>query len=139
MLSDIAVSVVAGECLALVGRSGSGKTTLGRCLAGLHSLRSGTLLLDGEPLRRSLRARGRAELAAVQYVLQEVADRRETLREHRTAREPEAILLQSAFPAASSVDEVQRRTGMTVRGARLEACERSRRNAAEPVPQSPRQ
>ncbi|MEU7641636.1 ATP-binding cassette domain-containing protein [Streptomyces sp. NPDC039016] len=61
-----------GECLAVVGRSGSGKTTLARCLAGLHREYDGRILLDGSPLPRSLRHRSRAQLAAVQYVFQDV-------------------------------------------------------------------
>jgi peptide/nickel transport system ATP-binding protein len=69
-----------GECLALVGRSGSGKTTLGRCLAGLHRDHDGDILLDGTPLPRSLRARTREQLAAVQYVFQ---DAKAAFDEHR--------------------------------------------------------
>ncbi|PWI13283.1 ABC transporter ATP-binding protein [Streptomyces sp. Act143] len=69
-----------GECLAVVGRSGSGKTTLARCLAGLHRDHDGDVLLDGIPLPRSLRARSRAQLAAVQYVFQ---DARAAFDEHR--------------------------------------------------------
>ncbi|MEU2723172.1 ABC transporter ATP-binding protein [Streptomyces smyrnaeus] len=61
-----------GECLAVVGRSGSGKTTLGRCLAGLHRDHDGRILLDSAPLPRSLRNRSRSQLAAVQYVFQDV-------------------------------------------------------------------
>lgn len=80
MLNGIAVSVAAGECLALVGRSGSGKTTLGRCLAGLHRTYEGTVLLDGARLPRSLRSRSRAEMAAVQYVFQ---DAKAAFDEHR--------------------------------------------------------
>ncbi|WKV71391.1 ATP-binding cassette domain-containing protein [Streptomyces sp. PCS3-D2] len=80
VLHDITVSVAPGECLAVVGRSGSGKTTLGRCLAGLHSAYEGTVLLDGNPLPRSLRARTPAELAAVQYVFQ---DPKAAFDEHR--------------------------------------------------------
>ncbi|MEU3888503.1 ATP-binding cassette domain-containing protein [Streptomyces sp. NPDC029041] len=60
-----------GTCLAVVGRSGSGKTTLARCLAGLHRNHDGEILLDGTALPRSLRRRGRAQLAAVQYVFQD--------------------------------------------------------------------
>ncbi|MFF5159087.1 ABC transporter ATP-binding protein [Streptomyces sp. NPDC000348] len=60
-----------GRSLAVVGRSGSGKTTLARCLAGLHRDHDGEILLDGTPLPRSLRDRGRAQLAAVQYVFQD--------------------------------------------------------------------
>jgi peptide/nickel transport system ATP-binding protein len=70
----------AGECLAVVGRSGSGKTTLARCLAGLHRDLDGEILLDGTPLPRSLRDRGRGQLAAVQYVFQ---DARASFDEHR--------------------------------------------------------
>lgn len=70
----------AGEFLAVVGRSGSGKTTLARCLAGLHRDLDGEVLLDGAPLPRSLRDRGRGQLAAVQYVFQ---DARAAFDEHR--------------------------------------------------------
>lgn len=70
----------AGECLAVVGRSGSGKTTLARCLAGLHRDHDGEVLLDGAALPRSLRDRGRGQLAAVQYVFQ---DARASFDEHR--------------------------------------------------------
>lgn len=80
VLHDVGMSVAAGECLALVGRSGSGKTTLGRCLAGLHSGHRGRILLDGEPLPRSLRRRSRAQLASVQYVFQ---DAKAAFDEHR--------------------------------------------------------
>ncbi|MEU0144712.1 ATP-binding cassette domain-containing protein [Streptomyces sp. NPDC006288] len=69
-----------GECLAVVGRSGSGKTTLARCLAGLHRDHTGEVLLDGTALPRSLRDRGREQLAAVQYVFQ---DARAAFDEHR--------------------------------------------------------
>ncbi|MFD7863666.1 ABC transporter ATP-binding protein [Streptomyces sp. NPDC059783] len=80
VLHGMTLSAAPGECLAVVGRSGSGKTTLGRCLAGLHSAYDGTVLLDGAPLPRSLRARTHAELAAVQYVFQ---DSKAVFDEHR--------------------------------------------------------
>ncbi|MEW2029171.1 ATP-binding cassette domain-containing protein [Streptomyces roseifaciens] len=80
VLRDVSFSVHAGECVAVVGPSGSGKTTLGRCLAGLHPAHDGVVTLDGAPLPRSLRRRGRAELAAVQYVFQ---DARAAFDEHR--------------------------------------------------------
>ncbi|WP_328492319.1 ATP-binding cassette domain-containing protein [Streptomyces sp. NBC_00414] len=74
------LAVHPGECLAVLGRSGSGKTTLARCLAGLHRTYEGEVLLDGVPLPRSLRDRGRERLAAVQYVFQ---DARASFDEHR--------------------------------------------------------
>ncbi|AXG81652.1 ABC transporter ATP-binding protein [Streptomyces paludis] len=72
VLSDAALTVREGEFLAVVGRSGSGKTTLARCLAGLHRDHEGEVLLDGVPLPRSVRGRSREQLAAVQYVFQDV-------------------------------------------------------------------
>jgi peptide/nickel transport system ATP-binding protein len=71
VLHHATLALRAGECLAVVGRSGSGKTTLARCLAGLHHRWSGRVELAGEALPRSLRRRGRQELAAVQYVFQD--------------------------------------------------------------------
>ncbi|MFB7473125.1 ABC transporter ATP-binding protein [Kitasatospora sp. NPDC056184] len=80
VLHEVGLTLRPGECLALTGRSGSGKTTLGRCLAGLHPRHEGTVRLDGAPLPRSVRRRGRRELAAVQYVFQ---DARAAFAEHR--------------------------------------------------------
>lgn len=60
LLHDISFSVNRGECLGLVGPNGSGKSTLLRCLAGLHPLQSGAVMLDGVPLgtmRAQIRAR----------------------------------------------------------------------------------
>ncbi|MCO1577195.1 ATP-binding cassette domain-containing protein [Crossiella sp. SN42] len=73
VLHAVNLAVGAGERLAVVGRSGSGKTTFARCVAGLHSARTGHVLLDGVPLAASLRRRSRAELARVQYVFQDAS------------------------------------------------------------------
>lgn len=101
VLHDIGISVAAGECLALVGPSGSGKTTLGRCLAGLHADHRGLILLDAEPLPHSLRARSRAQLAAVQYVFQ---DPKAAFDEHRPVLDQvarTAVRLRGATPRAA--------------------------------------
>ncbi|NUR68251.1 MAG: ABC transporter ATP-binding protein [Streptomyces sp.] len=90
-----------GECLAVIGRSGSGKTTLARCLAGLHRDHDGEILLEGVPLPRSLRARSRAQLAAVQYVFQ---DPRAAFDEHRPVLHQvarTAVRLRGSDPAAA--------------------------------------
>jgi osmoprotectant transport system ATP-binding protein len=68
-LSDVTLSVVAGECLALVGPSGSGKTTALRLMNGLIAADQGSVRVGGrdvkewqpEELRRSMG-----------YVIQEV-------------------------------------------------------------------
>ncbi|MCR4762936.1 MAG: amino acid ABC transporter ATP-binding protein [Lachnospiraceae bacterium] len=47
ILSDIAFSVDAGDCVAILGPSGVGKTTLLRCLNFLERAESGSYTLDG--------------------------------------------------------------------------------------------
>lgn len=51
VLKGLNVDIRSGECLVIVGASGSGKTTLLRVLAGLEQFDSGTVLIDGEPVR----------------------------------------------------------------------------------------
>lgn len=46
-LDGVSISVAAGDLFALVGESGSGKTTLARCMLGLTTVTSGSILLDG--------------------------------------------------------------------------------------------
>lgn len=93
-----------GECLAVVGRSGSGKTTLARCLAGLHRDHTGQILVDGKTLPRSLRDRGREQLAAVQYVFQ---DARAAFDEHRPVLDQvarTAVRLRGAAPQEATAE-----------------------------------
>ena len=52
-LRDIDVAVEQGEFISVVGPSGCGKTTFLRIVAGLEPATSGTILLDGAPLRRA--------------------------------------------------------------------------------------
>ncbi|WP_265108503.1 ABC transporter ATP-binding protein [Halosolutus halophilus] len=50
-LEDVSFEVEPGEFVCLVGPSGSGKTTLFRVVAGLESPTSGSVSLDGTPVR----------------------------------------------------------------------------------------
>ena len=50
VLSDIDLTVLAGERIAVVGPSGSGKTTLLLLLAGLEQPTQGSVILDGVSL-----------------------------------------------------------------------------------------
>ena len=65
VLSDLALSVGAGECLAVVGASGAGKSVLARTLLGLTQesrgwrVEAGGLAIDGRELRRASRRQWR--------------------------------------------------------------------------------
>ncbi len=49
-LSDIALTIKAGEIHSLVGENGAGKSTLGKIISGIVSADSGTLTLDGKEM-----------------------------------------------------------------------------------------
>ncbi|MER9134347.1 amino acid ABC transporter ATP-binding protein [Mesorhizobium sp. M0768] len=46
-LSDVTLSVAAGEVVVVIGASGSGKSTLIRCVNGLETHQTGSLVVDG--------------------------------------------------------------------------------------------
>lgn len=48
-LSEVSLTVAPGEVVALMGRNGAGKSTLLKCIVGLLSARSGTILVGEEP------------------------------------------------------------------------------------------
>lgn len=52
LLEGASMHIGAGEVAALIGRNGAGKSTLLRAAAGLGEVRSGEVLLGGQPLRR---------------------------------------------------------------------------------------
>jgi peptide/nickel transport system ATP-binding protein len=70
VVHDVSFTVRKGECLALVGESGSGKTTISRAIGGLHREWTGSILLEGNPLKTMARQRSIAERLSIQYVFQ---------------------------------------------------------------------
>ena len=50
VLHDVDFAVYPGEVTALVGDNGAGKSTLVKCVAGIHSMDSGTITFDGDPV-----------------------------------------------------------------------------------------
>ena len=59
ILSDVQLTIRAGQSVAITGPSGSGKTTLLLLAAGLQVPTSGRVLVDGEPLGSDPRSRQR--------------------------------------------------------------------------------
>ncbi len=49
-LTEVNLSVMAGEVMALVGDNGAGKSTLIKCIAGIHPIDSGEILFQGNPV-----------------------------------------------------------------------------------------
>ncbi|NQV31934.1 MAG: ABC transporter ATP-binding protein, partial [Phycisphaeraceae bacterium] len=49
-LKDVSLDMEAGDFVAVVGPSGSGKTTLLRLVAGLESVTSGRIRIQGEDI-----------------------------------------------------------------------------------------
>lgn len=70
VVHKVDLQLAAHECLALVGESGSGKTTVARSIAGLHSGRSGQILLHADELAASARRRTEQQRREIQYVFQ---------------------------------------------------------------------
>ncbi|MER5834021.1 ATP-binding cassette domain-containing protein [Streptomyces sp. NPDC002130] len=71
VVRDVSLTVAPGESVGLLGPSGCGKSTLARVAALLHRPDSGTLLLDGEPVRRWRHRAPRALRTAFGVVFQQ--------------------------------------------------------------------
>nr|WP_240942940.1 ATP-binding cassette domain-containing protein [Planosporangium thailandense] len=63
--------VAPGETVGIVGESGSGKSTLARAIVGLVDAQSGSVTVDGRPVRPVHGRRSRADAATVQMIFQD--------------------------------------------------------------------
>ncbi|MDQ7988227.1 MAG: ABC transporter ATP-binding protein [Candidatus Dactylopiibacterium sp.] len=79
-LDGVSLTLARGRVLGLLGPNGAGKTTLIAHLAGLLPVRSGRILLDGEPLAAArARAPARITLAPQEYAFYPMLSVRENL------------------------------------------------------------
>jgi peptide/nickel transport system ATP-binding protein len=70
VLQDVDLQVRRGAAVGVIGESGSGKTTLAQAIAGLAEPSAGRILLDGQPLSKTLAGRTREQFRRVQFVFQ---------------------------------------------------------------------
>jgi polar amino acid transport system ATP-binding protein len=70
VLRGVTLEVGQGEVVAIIGRSGSGKSTLLRCVNGLERFESGSVAVDGQPLRHDDAAALRALRQRVGMIFQ---------------------------------------------------------------------
>src|SRR5438270_10547646 len=71
VLRDIDLAVYPGEVTALVGNNGAGKSTLVKCIAGTHSIDSGSVTFEGKPV--SLTDPRVAAALGIEFVYQDLA------------------------------------------------------------------
>jgi len=70
-VTDVSLSLLEAETLAIVGESGSGKSSLVRALLGLIPLRAGRVVYAGEPLEGPVQSRAIAQRRDLQLVFQD--------------------------------------------------------------------
>jgi ABC-type oligopeptide transport system ATPase subunit len=70
-LSDVDLSVAAGETVSVVGESGSGKSTLGRAVLGTAAAAAGRIVFDGEDITHPTPRRRRGLTADIGVIFQD--------------------------------------------------------------------
>ncbi|MFC5474954.1 sugar ABC transporter ATP-binding protein [Paraherbaspirillum soli] len=70
VLSDVSISISAGQILALTGENGAGKSTLSKIVCGLEQATTGHMLLDGQAYQPA--SRSAAEHLGIRMVMQEL-------------------------------------------------------------------
>ena len=70
-LRGVSLSVLPGECVALVGESGCGKSTLARIAVRIEQPQNGSVLIQGQPVSQLSRIESRHSRELIQLVPQE--------------------------------------------------------------------
>jgi D-xylose transport system ATP-binding protein len=71
VLNDVTFTARAGDVTVLVGDNGAGKSTLTKCIGGIHSMDSGSYLLDGAPV--NIRTASEARRLGIDIAYQDLA------------------------------------------------------------------
>jgi D-xylose transport system ATP-binding protein len=71
VLHDVGMSVYPGEVTALVGDNGAGKSTLVKCVSGIYTIDSGTVLFDGNQV--TIHSPRDASALGIEVVYQDLA------------------------------------------------------------------
>lgn len=87
VLSDISVTIKAGEHVGIIGRIGSGKSTIARMMLGLYEADKGTIYVDDTDYRQVDPADLRRNIA---YIAQDVVLFRGTVQENIAISKPQA-------------------------------------------------
>ncbi|EIV96013.1 amino acid ABC transporter ATP-binding protein [Frankia sp. QA3] len=118
VLSDVDLSVEAGEVVVVIGPSGSGKSTLCRCINRLETIDEGRILFEGSPLpaegRELARMRSRVGMVFQSF----------NLFAHRTILDnvtlgPTKVLGQKRSQAEARARELLARVGIADKADRL--------------------
>ncbi len=99
VINDVNLTVKDREFVVFLGQSGCGKTTTLRAIAGLETIDSGEILIDGTPVQDT-----RAEARDIAFVFQSFA-----LYPHLTVYENMAFPLRAVGTPKSQVDQTVRR------------------------------
>ncbi|MDY2913542.1 MAG: ABC transporter ATP-binding protein [Candidatus Enteromonas sp.] len=65
VIQDVSFSIAPGQTVAIMGKTGSGKSTLFALLTRLYETTSGTISVDGIPVKEKSKARLRKDIASV--------------------------------------------------------------------------
>jgi len=141
-LSDVSLSVSAGQTVALVGPSGAGKTTLSNLVARFYDPTSGRVLLDGRDLREYDVESFRSLLGVVE---QDVFLFDGTIAQNISYARREAAVdeIRTAAAAANALEFIERmpdglETVIGERGVRLSGGQRQRLAIARAILADPR-
>ncbi|MBA4341919.1 MAG: ABC transporter [Methylibium sp.] len=140
-LSDFTLSVAPGETVALVGPSGAGKSTVFQLLLRFYDAQSGSIQLNGQPLRRlSLQSLRHAIALVPQDSVVFSADAMENIRYGRPEAGDEEVI--AAAKAAFAHDFLMQlpqgyQTFLGERGVRLSGGQRQRIAIARAILKNP--